>query len=76
MRLKNLDWDYKRILQKIIVDLSIEYIDSSIITTTGEEWVLLRELDIPNSFIVILQTLVWLRSHVDIEPDDLLVIRS
>ena len=60
MRLKNLDWDYKRILQKIIVDLSIEYIDSSIITTTGEEWVLLRELDIPNSFIVILQTLVWL----------------
>ena len=76
MGLQNLDRDNKRILQEVIKHHTVEDIDSSVITAGSEERVLLMILNIPNSFVMVFQILVRLRSHVHVEPDNLPVVGS
>jgi hypothetical protein len=76
MRLQNLYRHNKRILQEVIKHHTIEDIDSSVITARSEKRVLLMILNIPNSFVMVLQIFVWLRSHVHVEPNNLSVVSS
>ena len=76
MSLQDLYWHYEGVLQQVVIHLAIEDVDCAVVTAARKQRVLLRKLHIPNGLVVVLQILVWLRSHVNIEPDDLLVVGS
>jgi len=72
--LQNLHRNDQSVLQKIIVHKSIEDVDAAIIAAAGKDWVLRRESHLPDSLVMVLQVPVRLRSHIHIEPNNLLVV--
>ncbi len=74
VRFEDFDWDNQCVLKEVIEHHSIKDVDGAIIRATGEEWVLLTEVNLTNGLVVILQVLVWRAAHVHIEPDDLFII--
>ena len=75
--LKYFNGSDQSVLKEVVVDHSIEDVETAVIRGTGQERPsALVETHISNSFVMVLHVFVRLTSHIHIEPYHLLVVSS